>query len=180
MKRITVDDVMFWDPCNEYPRERIEALFAGRESLGWREILALNLPVKDMLWVFLRPEFLSERRLHLLACDFAKRVLSLVPEGQRGIAENALRVKRLWVDGQTTNEERWVARGATFSAFEVRDVVAALLAASAAAGADAQAAAVNAAWLAAWAAENVLEVSAWKKEPTAQLMLVITALEEEE
>jgi hypothetical protein len=50
-RRITVDQVMAWEPCDYYTRERVEALWAGRESLSLREIAALDIPGKDVLWV---------------------------------------------------------------------------------------------------------------------------------
>lgn len=101
-KRVTFEDVMKWKPCFDYPRKRIEGLFAGRETLGWREIATLDLPAADPLWWLLRPEFLSERRLHLLACDFAEAVLPLADDPR---SAEALRVKRLWVDGHATERE---------------------------------------------------------------------------
>lgn len=62
-----------------------------------------------VLLELLRPELLSERRLHLLACDFAEEVLPLADD--RRSAE-AIRVKRLWVAEAATDEELRVAREA--------------------------------------------------------------------
>ena len=181
MKRVTFEDVMKWKPCFDYPRERIEELFAGRETLGWREILALGLPAKDLLWVFLRPEFLSERRLHLLACDFAERALLLIPEGLRGIAEESIRVKRLWVDGEATDEELAAHREAAWAAAAEAEQAArvAVWAAADAAWAAARAAAWEAQAAARERAATAL-AAATVQEATAQLALIRAALEEEE
>ncbi len=47
---VTVDQVMAWKPCAEYTRQRVEALFAGRESLSPPDVAALNIPLQDKLW----------------------------------------------------------------------------------------------------------------------------------
>jgi hypothetical protein len=164
MKRVTVNDVMAWGPCDNYPIERIEELFAGRESLGWREILETGIPTKDLLWVFLHPEFLSERRMHLLACDFAEAVLHLTDDPR---SAEALRVKRLWVDGQATDKELEAAREAAWAVVE--------------GAAWAARAAAWAAWDAAWDAARAAGVAAARAASwDSQLVLVIAALEEEE
>ena len=209
-KRVTVDNVMWWGPCPGYPRKRIEGLFAGRETLGWREIAALDLPAADPLWWLLRPEFLSARRLHLLACDFAEAVLPLADDPR---SAEAIRVKRLWVDGQATDEELAAAGKAAREAAREAARVAAREAAEAAARAadwDASEAAAartagDAAWVAArdaraaretWAARDARAAAdaadaalaaaeaaartAVRAERDRQLALVIAALEEEE
>jgi len=191
MKRVTVEDVMKWEPCLDYPRERVEELFAGRESLGWREILETGLPSKDLLWVFLHPEFLSERRMHLLACDFAEAVLHLTDDPRPAAA---LRVKRLWVDGQATDEEletarkasraaAWDARAAAGEAAWDASWAATWDAAWAATWAAARGAALDSARAVAWAAARTAAraagEAAWDASWDSQLALVIAALEEE-
>lgn len=191
-KNVTVDDVMFWKPCSNYPRARVVELFAGRESLGWREIVALNLPDVDLLWVFLRSEFLSERRQHLLACDFAYRVLYLIPSSHRAITEKVIYIKRLWENKLVTDEELAVSR-ATWAAWDVASLVTWDVASLAARDA-AWAAMQNAVWEAARAArlsteattEKVTVFGEWSTERVArvaeitiQLALVLAALEEE-
>ena len=49
MRRVTVDDVMAKKPCDEYPRERVEELWGGRESLTLTEILDLVIPAEDRI-----------------------------------------------------------------------------------------------------------------------------------
>lgn len=178
-KRVTVDDVMSLNPCKRYPRWRVEKLFAGRESLGWREILTLGLPARDMLWLFLRQEFLPSRRLYLLACEFAEQVLHLTKERSRNVAEKAIRVKRLWVDGKAADDE---LNEAIKNAQELNDeydpaLSSVILAAKAKRG--------RVAWRAAWdAAETIARAPAWTVSPLiaeipSQLDLVVAALEEE-
>lgn len=45
----TVQQVIDAGAC--YPRERVEALWAGRESLTLREVCALNIPAADRVWL---------------------------------------------------------------------------------------------------------------------------------
>jgi len=96
MKKVTVDDIMAHCPCEEYPRERVEELWGGRESLTLTEILDLGIPAKDRIWASL--QFLSEKEtgqfarwcalqvVHLWDCpDVVKRYLETVDEGLRGV-----------------------------------------------------------------------------------------------
>ena len=136
MKTVSINQVMGWRPCPDYPQKRITELFAGKEFMSWEDVFALNISTEDKLWALLREDFIPTRDLHLLACDFAESVLHLT--GDPRCAEG-IRVKRLWVDGKATDEELSAARDAA------RDAAwdAALAA---------RAAARDAAWYAAWAA----------------------------
>jgi hypothetical protein len=40
----TVDDIMDLEPCPDYPRGRVEKLWAGRDSLSEQEIAELPIP----------------------------------------------------------------------------------------------------------------------------------------
>lgn len=44
MKTVSLDQVMAWEPCDAYPRERIEELAAGRNEITAPEIVALEIP----------------------------------------------------------------------------------------------------------------------------------------
>ena len=152
MKTVSINQVMGWRPCPDYPQKRITELFAGKEFLSWEDVFALNIPTEDKLWALLREDFIPTRDLHLLACDFAEKVLHLT--GDPRCAE-AIRVKRLWVDGKATDGELAAARDAAWAAaWAARD------AAWAAARDAAWAAARDAAWAAAWAARDARD-AAW-------------------
>ena len=107
MKGFTIEEVIFWDVC--YPREKLEALYAGRETLTARDVFDLPIPGKDKLYALLRPKVIPERELHLLACDFAERVTHLAGDPR---STEAIRVKRLWVAGEATDEELETSRKA--------------------------------------------------------------------
>ena len=156
MKKLTIDQVLAMDPCEKYDRERITELAAGRNELSLLEILDLDIPHEDKIWVVLRKEFLSERDLHLLACDFAEYSLPIWekwrPDDTR--VRNAIAVKRKWINGDATDEELAAAGAAARAAIRAAAGSAAGDAAWAAArdairdaaGAAARAAAWDAAW----------------------------------
>ena len=168
MKTVTIDQVMRWRPCLDYPQKRINSLFSGRESLSWEDVVALDIPTEDKLWALLREDFIPARELHLLACDFAEKVLHLTDDPR---CAEAIRVKRLWVDGKATYEELAAALAAARAAAwdAARDAAraaardAARDAALAAARAAALAAARAAARAAAWAAQLAMTVEVLRR-----------------
>ena len=111
MKGYTIEEVKSWGVC--YPRGRLEELYAGREALTARDCLDLDIPGRDKLFALLRSEVIPERELHLLACDFAGRVAHL-SEDPRVV--EAIRVKRLWIEGEATDEELRTAQEAALTA----------------------------------------------------------------
>jgi hypothetical protein len=59
--KITVKQIMDWEPCEEYPESRvIELVGDGKTPL---EICDLDIPAEDKLWVLFRPEFIPEKIL---------------------------------------------------------------------------------------------------------------------
>ena len=128
MKKVTVDDIMEREPCEGYPRERVEELWGGKNTLTLTEILNLGVPAADRIWATL--QFLSNeengqfarwcslRVVHLWDCpDVVMQYLETGDEELRDAAWNAA----------------WDAWDAT--------------------AADAADAAWNAAWNASWAAD---------------------------
>jgi len=115
MKAVTVDQVMAWEPCQEYTRERVEALFAGREALTAADIVNLvDIPALDKMFAILHPEFLTEQQAHYLACDFAETAL---PAFERLFPTDtaprlAVEAKRAWIRGEISDEELIAARAA--------------------------------------------------------------------
>ena len=153
MKGYTIEEVLSWDVC--YSRKELEELFAGRETLTALDCFCLDIPAQDKLFVLLRPEVIPKKELHLLACDFAERVAHLTRDPR---SAEAIRVKRLWLDGKATDEELAAARAAA-------------KAAARAANAAAEAAAAEA------AAAGVERCSAVRAERKAQLDLVREVIE---
>ncbi len=52
MKALTVSDIMVLNPC--YSESRVRELFGARESLTLVEILQLDIPPQDRIWVLTR------------------------------------------------------------------------------------------------------------------------------
>lgn len=75
--------------------------FSHRPYLSAKEILALDLPAKNRVEALLRHEFLTEKQLRRLACDFAEHVLhvfeGLAPDDFRPRA--CVQAARLYADG---------------------------------------------------------------------------------
>jgi hypothetical protein len=80
MMRYTVSDIMSEGPCEEYPVERVEALWAGRESLSPRQIAELDIPILDRIWILGRLLCrLSLMRAHRITRMIALDVADLWP-----------------------------------------------------------------------------------------------------
>ena len=181
--KISIEQILSWGPCEEY--DTLEKIIAETDD-DWPktpiEIANLGIPTADRLWVLLRPEIISEKRLHLLACDFAEMVLYIFeteyPDDKR--PRLVIDIKRMWVAGGVTDAGLDAAWAATLDAERyARD--AALTAARAVVHAASAASARDAAWEAAWAArEAAREVSSralWSSVLKKQLQMVLDVLE---
>ena len=88
MKQITVDEIMQRRPCGwdkkndgqNYPRERVEELFAGRQTLTMLDVLDMAgegvIFADDAVWVFMLPGIAIERDQRLFAAMCAADILS--------------------------------------------------------------------------------------------------------
>lgn len=130
----------------------IEA-FAGLQSLTPAEVLDLDLPAEDRLWVVLRPEVLCERSMRLIACDVATWVLrhyeAYRPDDDR--PRRAIETARRFAVGEATQKElEFAAESARYAAYAAR------------------AGARGAAWSAAFSAErSAAEAAAWAARDAA-------------
>lgn len=117
MKRLTVDDVMEMEPCSGvsgYPRERVVALWAGRDALTAREIGALDIPARDRVWVLVR--MLPKHDAILWACDLVETALDTYWMSNDRRPNEAVKVARRFVVGDATAEELVAARSAVSGA----------------------------------------------------------------
>ena len=115
--KITLEQILSWGPCRGYDTAaEIVALTDANWPKTPMEIAQLDIPAEDRIWVLLHPEIIPEKRLHLLACDFAEKVLPIFeaahPKDKRPRA--VLEIKRQWVDGKATNGELDAARSAIY------------------------------------------------------------------
>ena len=138
--QVTVSMIMELHPCSGYPRERVEALWSGRESLSLVEICDLDIPIPDRIWAV--TGLMPKRDARHYACDCAQRVAHLNPDPR---VQAAIDVSLRYADGLATDDE----------------LSAACAAARAAAWASAWAAARDAAWAAADATWSAAWDAAW-------------------
>jgi hypothetical protein len=96
MKTWTVDEMLAEHPCDRYNRERITELWAGKEALSLKEILFLNIPADDKLWVINRPSSLP--------WDICSRWMFMVVE--RAVRKHAL---HCGIPEVETWAERWLS-----------------------------------------------------------------------
>ena len=54
MKKYTVKDIMNKGPCKEYTKERVLELWAGKETLTFKEVCTLDIDSKDRTWIAAR------------------------------------------------------------------------------------------------------------------------------
>jgi hypothetical protein len=168
MKALTVDQIMAFNPCSCYPRERVAALWGVREALAAAEIAALEIPEADRVWALCKwLDALSQSSARLFACDYADRALSRVANPDpRSVA--AVAVARRHAGGHATDEElvaaEWAARVAAWEAEHAMDAVASEAAWEAAASARV------AAWVAALGGSSAGEHAADRVWQLAELV----------
>jgi hypothetical protein len=74
------------------------------------------VPAKDILWLLLRREFLSEKDLRLFAVWCAREALKLIKEPNKRIVD-ACNVVERYANGKATKEELLAAANATRAAY---------------------------------------------------------------
>jgi hypothetical protein len=165
MKKYTVQDILNFRPCDEYTQERIEKLFklvGCKKYVTLPKIFKADIPVQDLFWLVLRPEFIPEKQLHEIGIWCFERIAQPIwekyyPNDNR--PQEAIRIKKLWLKNKATDEELAAARAAAGEAAGAAAWAAARAAAGAAAREAAWAAAREAARAAAWEAAGA---AAWE------------------
>ena len=189
---ITTKMIMSWGPCAKYTRAKISKLI-GKGKTPQEICDNTVIPAADTLWVLLHEDIIPAKELHELACTFAERALKRERKAGREPDKrswDAIKAKRLWLNGKITDEElaaawdaEWdVARDVAWDAARdaARDAAwdVAWDAAWDAAGDVARAAAWDVAWdVARAAARAAAWDAAWDAEQKAQLKLVRKVLE---
>jgi len=164
MRYRTLDQIMAAGPCEDYPRARVQRLFAGRSRISNRAVARLDIPAADRLWALL--VYMTPQEQRLFACDCAERALTRERKAGREPDKRswqAIEVSRRYARGGATDEELATAESAARAAAWGAAMYAAMYAARAAAwGAAMYAAmyAVRAAAGAAWAAWTATRVTA--------------------
>ena len=145
MPYITLEQLLSFGPCWATSDKGMRRLKYYNRKLGGKanalDILRLRrIPARDRLWTVLREDMIPAAILHEFGCWCAECALSKITNPDpRSV--RAIEVKRRWIRGEATDDERAAAQAAAWAA--ARD------AAQAAARDAARAAAQAAAWAAA-------------------------------
>jgi hypothetical protein len=95
------------DLVGDEDRDKLRAEVGGRVRLTAAEIVALDVPARNRVEALLRREFLSDRNLHELACDFAEHTLgafeALAPGDGR--PRRCVEVARRYINGEADRGE---------------------------------------------------------------------------
>ena len=123
LKRVTVEDVLDWDPCwveeDEGDGSRVRRVLAPLgESFTAIDILGLSgVSPEDRLWVVLRPEMLGDRVLRLFGVACARSaLLSSGHDDPR--SARACDIAEAYALGEATREDLQAAWSAAESAAE--------------------------------------------------------------
>lgn len=169
----------YWPGAEEWCA-RCERIAAMRAEWNALDVLDLeDMSVREKVWLVLRPQFLPEMLLHEFACRCAEWALSFA-ENPDARSVEAIRVKRRWMAGESTDIELRAAQRAAWNAAEVGSSDVWPAAAAADAAADAAEAAADAGWGAAWfAAANAESAAAWLVDEDAELVANFTTPDDE-
>lgn len=113
-KVVTLEQVLSLNPC--YSKEKLLAISEGKTEMTIGEIIELqHVPAEHKFWLLVREEYIPERTLHEFALWCAETALNKAKVTD-GRSWNALKVKRLWLDGKATDEELAAASDSAYEA----------------------------------------------------------------
>jgi hypothetical protein len=187
-KKITIPQLMAYKPCTTYGAHVVERLYAGREALTLRDVLELEIPAVDRLWVVFCGFWFTHAQYVEIACRIADTAMRFIPAWElrpqaainaaRGFAAGTVTREQLAAAGAAARAAAGAAAGAAARAAAGDAAGAAARAAAGAAAWDAaRAAAGAAAWDAAWAAAGD---AAWDAAWAAQIEIIRAFLTETE
>ena len=117
-KKITTRFIMEHRPCDNYPMDRVRQLIGrGKTPL---EILDLDIPAADRIWVMTRPGVMSKKEYVEFAIACAKRSLknfeSRYPDDKR--PHNAIMAAVTWLKNPTEQNRKRAASAASAASAE--------------------------------------------------------------
>ena len=83
MNTILLDVLLVSDLITNEETYPLIGAFSHRPHLSAEEVIALDLPSKNRVEALLRSEFLTERQLRELTCDFAEHILHVFEDARR-------------------------------------------------------------------------------------------------
>jgi len=116
--KVTVDQVLGWNPCGPYTRTVIEDLI-GIDATT-EELRNLDIPAADRFWVLVH--LLSESDCYLLAADLAEQLIEVLSV-HHASARNIVNMLRKYARGRASSEDMKVAwQAAQRARLDTRDV----------------------------------------------------------
>ena len=67
---VTIPDIVSFNACDSESANRMEELFAGKETINAFDILAMEMPFEHKIWLMFRPELIDQETLELIKQDF--------------------------------------------------------------------------------------------------------------
>jgi hypothetical protein len=100
MKSITLEQVLFYNPCQPYNSvEKLSEYFGDNKSLTFTQIAKLNIPFEDKIWILTRDHFLPLNKAVLFTIFCAEQCIgvfeSLYPNDKR--PRNAIELAKAFV-----------------------------------------------------------------------------------
>jgi len=70
VKTVDLKTVLDWNPCTDFPKERVESLFAGKDKATVADVFAVDMRQDEQLWCALREVFFTPQELETMAAYF--------------------------------------------------------------------------------------------------------------
>lgn len=70
MKTVDLKTVLSWNPCKDFPHERVKSLFGGRETGTVADVFAVDMRQDEQLWCALREAFFTPQELETMGAYF--------------------------------------------------------------------------------------------------------------
>lgn len=106
MKKITRKQLQAWGAC--YSAAEIAEL-VPLEGITPAQIITLDIPDEDKLWVLLHDPILPVNELRLLACTWASKACRLAKIDSNPIIKNAIKVARSHARGLASDADLYIA-----------------------------------------------------------------------
>jgi len=94
---ITLDEILPYSPC--YSLEQLKRTFGNKKSLSYGEILKLNIPDQDIIWILTKDHFLTkDQRLEFTVFCFNQCIENLGEDllSIEGVKSSMEKAQRIW------------------------------------------------------------------------------------
>ena len=117
-KSYSIKDILDFNPCEKYTKEYLRELFESvgcKKTMPIKNIFDVDIPVDDLMWLIFREDFIQEKELHYFAIWCFENIAQKIwekyyPDDTH--PQDAIRIKKLWLEGKATDDELAAARAA--------------------------------------------------------------------